>query len=350
MHANKLESSRVRAALRRTGWLVVLKALAGDLLANALHRPGRHVACPIHARGRPGDGFRLFPDADRSGGGICATCGAYPDGFALLRWLHGWSFPAVLAAVASVVGMVAEQPLPAHRGRASPCPSPPPRDLDAARRQLRQVWNGADSVLGSGPLARYMKGRGLLSVPMATRVLRMHPALPYWTLTEAGRPRKLGAFPALLAMVQMPDGRPVTIHRTFLAPDGSGKAPVPKPKKLMPSINDGPIAGAAVRLFPAAETLGVAEGIETAWAAHLLSGMPVWACLSTSLLRGFVPPAGVRHVVVWADHDANRAGEEAACALRASMASGCSVEIRLPDGPPGIDWADAQQRSLRASP
>ena len=70
---------RERAAGR---WIDMLAALAPALVP-ALSRPGRHVPCPVHGGTR---GFRLFRDVDDTGGGVCNTCGTFPDGFALLMW------------------------------------------------------------------------------------------------------------------------------------------------------------------------------------------------------------------------------------------------------------------------
>ena len=58
------------------------------------------------------------------------------------------------------------------------------------------------------------------------------------------------------------DDVPLAIHRTFLARDGVGKAPV-DPQKMML----GPCRGGAVRLAPAGDVLMVGEGIETCLAA-----------------------------------------------------------------------------------
>ena len=56
------------------------------------------------------------------------------------------------------------------------------------------------------------------------------------------------------------DNRPQAIHRTYLARDGAGKAPV-DPQKMML----GPCRGGAVRLADPTDTLMVGEGIEPAW-------------------------------------------------------------------------------------
>ena len=74
------------------------------------------------------------------------------------------------------------------------------------------------------------------------------------------------------------DDAPLAIHRTFLSRDGSDKAPVVEPQKMML----GPCRGGAVRLAPSHEPLMVGEGIETCLAAMQATGHPAWAALSTS--------------------------------------------------------------------
>ncbi|MDD2272987.1 MAG: primase-helicase zinc-binding domain-containing protein [Desulfuromonadaceae bacterium] len=77
-------------------WLEILRDLA-PALKEAIIKKGKHVPCPMHG-GR--DGFRLFNDADTTGGGVCNTCGFFSDGFSLLHAIHGWPFPETLRRVA----------------------------------------------------------------------------------------------------------------------------------------------------------------------------------------------------------------------------------------------------------
>ncbi|MDO8827801.1 MAG: primase-helicase zinc-binding domain-containing protein [Methylophaga sp.] len=88
MSTQTVDSDVVKNAVRGS-WLSVLDSLAPEL-ERAISKPGRHIGCPVHG-GK--DGFKLFRDADISGGGICNSCGAKPDGFSLLMWLRGWRFP-----------------------------------------------------------------------------------------------------------------------------------------------------------------------------------------------------------------------------------------------------------------
>jgi len=116
-------------------------------------------------------------------------------------------------------------------------------------------------------------------------------------------------WPGMVAIPRLVDGSPVGgIHRTFLLEDGSGKAPAGK--KML-----GTIAEAAVRLFPLPEDghIGVAEGIETALAAHAIFGVACWAALSADGLARFKWPEGTRRVTIYAD--AGDAGRQAAATL-----------------------------------
>ena len=124
----------------------------------------------------------------------------------------------------------------------------------------------------------------------------------------------------------------MAIHRTFLLPGGRGKARVRKPKMTL-----GPCAGGAVRLAAAGDTLAIAEGIETSLSIMQSTGLPVWAALSTSGIRGLILPPRVREVILCPDGDGP--GEAAAreAALRWKR-EGRSVRIARP--PRGCDFND----------
>jgi hypothetical protein len=128
------------------------------------------------------------------------------------------------------------------------------------------------------------------------------------------------------------DDAPIAIHRTFIARDGAGKAPVEPSKMIL-----GPCHGGVVRLAERGEVLMVAEGIETGLAAMQATGHAAWAALSTSGLRGLDLPRDVHDVIVLADGD--DPGEAAAqdCAWRWKQ-EGRRVRIARP--PQGLDFND----------
>lgn len=107
------------------------------------------------------------------------------------------------------------------------------------------------------------------------------------------------SFPAMLAAVRHgTTGQVMAVHRTWLKPDGSGKADI-DPNKMML----GKVLGGAVRLAEAASEMMVAEGIETALSAMQITGVPTWAALSTAGLKGLVLPPLVKRVVIASDSD-----------------------------------------------
>ena len=128
------------------------------------------------------------------------------------------------------------------------------------------------------------------------------------------------------------DETPLGIHRTFLARNGNGKAPI-EPAKMML----GPCRGGAVRLADAAGVLMVGEGIETCLSAMQATGIPAWAALSTSGLRTLGLPDAVKDIIILADGD--DAGEAAArdAALRWER-EGRRIRIARP--PRGMDFND----------
>jgi len=196
----------------------------------------------------------------------------------------------------------------------------------------RRIWDTARDARGS-PVMRYLAGRGItIPVPPSLRWARAcrHPS---------------GIeLPAMIARIDNIDGELIGIHRTFLRPDGSGKGDI-KPVKAML----GRAAGGAVRLAPAAETLMVSEGIETALAAMQATGQPAWAALSTSGMTALILPPSVRGAIILADHDRNGAGERAAhAAAQRWLAEGRRVRLAIPPQP-GSDFADiiAGYRDMR---
>jgi len=106
--------------------------------------------------------------------------------------------------------------------------------------------------------------------------------------------------PAIIAQIRGTNGQELGIHRTYLLPDGSGKADV-TPNKMML----GPSAGGAVRFGHGGPVIALTEGIETALSVARASRLTVWATLSTSGLRGLIlplPPVA-EVVIICADND-----------------------------------------------
>jgi putative DNA primase/helicase len=191
------------------------------------------------------------------------------------------------------------------------------------------IWR--DTVAFEGSLAEaYLWSRGLILEGCSD--IRFHPAAPRAKPRPAGDDRPLPTpHPAMVAIVRDRDGRPLGLHLTYVAIDGTGKA-FGKRSRLM----FGAIRGGAVQLSPAGSSLAIGEGIETCLAYQTRTGIPAWAALATSQYATFLPPKRVRRLVIAADGD--QGGLTAAKGLAERMARICDVVIDA--APEGQDWAD----------
>jgi putative DNA primase/helicase len=198
---------------------------------------------------------------------------------------------------------------------------PSDRDDNKPTEAARRIWQAA-SPAPRTPVETYLQSRGISIAPPST--IRFHAGLKH----PSG-----SIWPVMVALVTRgTDDTPLAVHRTFLARDGSGKAPV-EPTKMML----GPCRGGAVRLDSIGDRLMIAEGIETALSAMQATGHPAWAALSTSGLRALDLPKDVCDVIVLADGD--DPGEAAArdSAWRWNR-EGRRVRIARP--PQGLDFND----------
>jgi hypothetical protein len=166
----------------------------------------------------------------------------------------------------------------------------------------------------------YLRDRGIaLAIP---------PTLRQATTLHFGRI----ALPAMVAAVQAPRGPVVAVQETALTWKGA-KAPLSSPRRTTGALGHG-----AVRLGPAGDVLGLAEGIETGLSAMELSGVPVWASLGGQRLQKISVPACVREVHLFADNDQPGRHAAEAAAERFSR-DGLKVLVRYP--PEGFgDWND----------
>lgn len=271
---------------------------------------GKHTPCPI-CGGK--DRFR-FLDTGGSGSWICSQHGS-GAGMDLAMQVMDCDFRTAARRVDELSGRYeADKPKPAIS--------------EAFRRKaMNDLWLGSRACDKRDLVDTYLRGRGL-ALPNNLDVLR---------LCDRARAPDGTWHPTMVAMVQGVDGKPVTLHRTFLAPDGT-KADMESPRALMPgSVPD----GSAIRLYKHKNRLGIAEGIETAIGAARRFRMPVWAAVNSTMLAKWIPPDGVDSVTVFGDNDPQFGGQAAAYALahKLSVRHGVSVSVEIPEQV-GRDWAD----------
>lgn len=211
---------------------------------------------------------------------------------------------------------------------------PPPRTTS---EQALGLWAEARPI-GNTLAAAYAATRGL---PVPPPSLRFLPDAPYAPAREEPyRPARL--LPALLAAMQDVERNIVAVQMTFLTPrgpNGPDKADVKTPRRII-----GPARGAALRLGPAAETIGLAEGYENGHAAMLMHGVPTWCALGAERMPMVRFPPIVKRLLIFADPDAP--GLKAAEATRQAN-PGLTVEIVPPPG--AEDYAEHYRRQGGAS-
>lgn len=283
-----------------------------------IREDGKHGPCPI-CGGK--DRFR-FDDKEGRGTYICNQCGA-GDGWKLVQECFKVGFVEAVEKVAGVVGGIENVPTPYKAGIIEADP----------RTRLRELWGKTTELNGVDNVSRYLIGRGITEKPDDIRFC-----------AECYEPDSKENMPAMIALVRNKDGKPVTMHRTYLSDDK--KAQITSPKKLMPGVEK--LCGAAIRLSKCNIVLGVAEGIETALSAWQLTGVPTWALISTTIMESFEPPDGVTQIIVYADNDANYAGQKSAYTLANKLAlKGFVVDVEIPDLI-GNDWNDVLFRHFNS--
>lgn len=311
--------------------------IARDVVLKQKGRGDWWGCCPFH-----GEKTASFHVDENKGFAHCFGCGWHGDAFGWLTDYHGMTFPEAVEELAVQAGLQADR-----EGRKRPEAKPVQRETAKDRAQsdakklarAREIWSEslpvAHSLVETYLWSRNIRVERLPGWPVPT--LRYHPNLAYWLppKRKGDSPQLLGRWPAMVAYVQRPDRSFAGVHQTWLRSDGTGKAPVPKAKKML-----GRVFGGHLRLCPAAAAMGVAEGIETSLSVMLATGLPVWAALSEGNLGAALPPV-CRTVTICADNDTkdkattdHRIGS--ATAGHASRC--CRVSVARP--PDGMDFND----------
>jgi putative DNA primase/helicase len=182
------------------------------------------------------------------------------------------------------------EPQRARRTTAPPPPEPVPAPPIGA---VTSTWERCPPVTPDSVAGRYLIGRGC-TLPHPDGHLRWHPRCQHPSGDKG---------PALVALVtHAVTAEPMTLHKTWLMADGSGKARLDKPRLLKGGY---PKKGGVIRLWPDEEVtygLAIAEGIETALSAGQLF-TPVWSCIDAGNLSTLPVLDAIQSLTIVVDHD-----------------------------------------------
>ncbi|EPT4022360.1 DUF7146 domain-containing protein [Enterobacter roggenkampii] len=263
--------------------------------------------CPVcGARGK----YRV-DDRDGTGTWIC-VCGS-GDGMKLLTLTQQKGFSAICAEVDQLVGNNYQR-------------IDIPVNSSAARQRQRVVSKFSKLVdLRGTSAAAYLHQRGISKLPAEN--IRF-----YDRQRHAGR-----VFQALYALATDDKAELCYLHQTLL--DGDKKASIDSARRLKSLQEDSYLDHArsvAIRMFPVSTTLGIAEGIETSLSCYQVYGVNTWAVINSGFMKKFRVPAGVKHLVIFADMDMHSATGHAAafeCAHANLLAKNDLVKV-------SIRWCD----------
>jgi len=340
----------------RGGWRSVIGAYPNllDAMSSRKEKP-----CPKTGQGKTK--FRPFKDWEDTGGAWHNDIGALPDGIELLSWYTDKSKGEVLNEIVSICGgnlpQFTEEDRRKFAERAAQCKEISEEEAKTRAEKISAVWKKATPIKGTAAEV-YLLNRGLKGdLSVFGRNLMFHPALKYAHKVVINAEEKVEwkSHPALLAVVRDGNGVGVTLHRTFLNADGSGKAEVEEPKMMMSQPRD--LDGGYIELDkptdgPLGKIIGVCEGLETGLSIREATGCPMRVGISDQIMKKMRFEPEIKHVIIWADHDKpterkpQGAGLAAANELKARLESeGVDVVVLVPNmfGREKMDWNDVYQ-------
>lgn len=286
--------SEIAAQLARSA-----EAVCKHYLSNG-RRQGRYWIVG-DVRNTPGRSMFVRLDGPAYGRGAAgkwtdAASGEHGDLLDVIRGSLGLNeFRDVMAEALRFLALPQEQQSATIR-RPEPAPTGSP---EAARRLLAITTPIAGTIAES-----YLHGRGIVGLE-DTAALRFHSHC-YYAPHDDGPTE---TWPAMIAEVTDLDGTVTGAHRTWLARDGHGKAPVDTPRRAM-----GNLLGQAVRFGTAGDVVAVGEGIETILSLkQAMPGMPMAAALSAAHLAAIRLPSTLSRLYIARDDD--DAGDDACDAL-----------------------------------
>lgn len=324
---------------QRGGFLAVYSAYPS--LNDAFLRGSRSGPCPKTGSGKTK--FRFRPD----GSAYHNDVGNLGDYIEVLAWYEGKTKSAILDDIIRVCGgdlsTVTKRDIDAlnrikQQYREHPIT---PEDAKSRYKAILSVWKGVSYIVGT-PVETYLRSRGIKGDLSVLDNLRYHPSLYYRESNESPTLR----FPAMVAVIRNSVGKSLTLHRTFLKKDGSGKADVSRQKMMMKQPAS--LTGAYIQIdapvdTPHGKLIGITEGIENALSIREATGCPMWCGISDRIMEKVAFPDDVKHIVIFADIEPSGAGMRAAEEMKKTLqAKGKTVSIEAPFKyqRDKIDWND----------
>lgn len=257
-------------------WAKVFEHFGLPPITGKKHFKGK---CPIcGALGK----FRI-DDADGRGTWIC-NCGS-GDGMKLITLIQGKPFNELCNEIDRLIGNDFQR-----------VKIPVTSSVTSLRKRVLSKFAELDTLRGTTG-AGYLNARGIFHLP--ADAIRFNAEQRH-----AGR-----VYQSLYSLATDDKGELCYLPQTLL--DGPKKADIGTSSKRLKSLREdnylNHACSVAIRMFPVASTLGIAEGIETALSAHQIYRVNTWATINSGFMKKFRVLAGVKTLVIFADRDENSA-------------------------------------------
>lgn len=341
--------AKVKALVQqRGGWENVLSTYSG--LSQAMDKGLRQQPCPKSGVGKTK--FRWFKDWRETGGAYHNDYGSMPDGIDVIAWYCDLSKSAALDEIIRICGgdisniseREAKRAIQRQQQRSESRLTP--EEVERNRAVLSRNKANAVPITGTEAEA-YLRARGIHCDLSRLPDLGFHSKLAY---REEGD-TCWRHFPGMLAMVRNVEGKPVTMHRTFLDPVNHKKANILRSKMIFAAIED--VRGCSIQLDQPVmvnekgeKLIGIAEGIENALSVREATGVPMWVGISDRLMEMVKLPEDVKYVLIWADIEPSGAGMAAAKRMKERLEKeGRQAKIIAPgvSNSGKVDWNDVYQ-------
>jgi putative DNA primase/helicase len=203
----------------------------------------------------------------------------------------------------------------------------PVKPKDTNRRDQAIALFRSSAPLRGTDAEVYLQSRGIYELPTG--------GVKFGTVYDHTEGRRI---PAMIALASTEFTEPRQMHCTYI--ENGKKADIATQRKMYSlapaTLRDKPSSEpVAIKLFPASNVLGIAEGIESALSAKQLYRIPTWAAMNATYLKRFRAPTGVTTLYIFADNDSSLTGLAAAMSCgRSNLLSSNDVQkvvIRWPE-------------------
>jgi len=225
---------------------------------------------------------------------ICSKCGTTPP-ISMAMWYLGLNFRDTCVYIYKLNGTY----------KMTDETKDNTKELAQNNARIRIIYQGLRRITPATIAGVYLSRRGISDMPSAG--IYYHQGIDYW---QDGR--KLGTYPAMVAVIRDPLGDVATLQITYLTDDGH-KIEEENPVKILPPLRNWKGGGCPIDKL--GEKIGIAEGVITALSAKQLDGVAMVAAINSNGMKNFIVPTSVKSIVIYGDSDKTGTGQLAAWTL-----------------------------------